>query len=327
MVPNILRSVLLSLESSDDIESLIPSLQECLESSALSQRQPELVAQILLILIRLQVESWLTKAKAEPEQEQIPHSLLSELIGNLERSLDLTLDEVSRHWLAKISWNVSIQTSQHRERFRLLTCMARLVSPDSHETLFNCRILQIASLIALGSSSAQGLTQEDEDRASLTVRDCDRLLALPHLNLRDVGDRKRILLIYKVKLILLTDPDIPILMRLVESAMADPDLDANTFLIVFAAVQSVKGPESPKLKLLCLKYAIVKFMQTGTGAPQQVIAIFALLLSQCLEIRAASDAEEVAHELLKYLPNVPPELIPQNKVAKMLVELWNTGNS
>ena len=177
----------------------------------------------------------------QPEQQR-RRSFLSSIADNLSAAADTdTLDSESRLWLAQVGWNVAIQTHHlHPERCRLLEAMIRLLPSTSLLTIFNSRILEIASFIALGSTSAQGLSEDQTRKARFALEECDRFLKSPLL--RDgLGDRKRLLLVYRVKLILLTDPDFPAMMTLIEAASGDPDLDAMAFLTVFVAIKDLEG--------------------------------------------------------------------------------------
>ena len=161
----------------------------------------------------------------------------------------------------------------------------------------------------------------------------------------DINRRRRILLIYRVKLAMIEN-NIAALSDIIDRCTADPNIDALTMTLIFACLNSEgeQGGEAPssssalrQLRTMGLKGALVKHlrcMQVGrdkrestVDAPRAriVVRLFHSLIRDTITYGGSEGAaiERLCDDLLSFLRTVETPDWPQKECARLLVELWN----
>ena len=216
------------------------------------------------LLIRTKLQQWLS---AEDEDG---NSALA-----MARVVDMTIDagcsEELRVWMAKTTWNMAAQSKHHLARYTLLAVAASCLQGDQALQRLNCRVVQLASLLAAATHRGSGVGRNMLEDASIASDDCFGILT--ELEAEDNQDdgiirRKRILLIYRVKLAMI-DKNMGVLSDLIDRCTADPNVDALTMTLIIACINSEEyhGAEnaSPSelrsLRTMGLKGALAKHLQ------------------------------------------------------------------
>ena len=291
------------------------------------------------LLIRTKLQQWLS---AEDEDG---NSALA-----MARVVDMTIDagcsEELRVWMAKTTWNMAAQSKHHLARYTLLAVAASCLQGDQALQRLNCRVVQLASLLAAVAHRGSGVGRNMLEDASIASDDCFGILT--ELEAEDNQDdgiirRKRILLIYRVKLAMI-GKNMGVLSDLIDRCTADPNVDALTMTLIIACINSEEYHEaenaSPSelrsLRTMGLKGALAKHLQClrvgreKTGAitaprAKTVVGLFHSLI-QHLIFGVGSEGvavERLCDDLVSFLKMVATPDWPQKECARLLVELWN----
>jgi len=293
------------------------------------------------LLIRTKLQQWLS---AEDEDG---NSALA-----MARVVDMTIDagcsEELRVWMAKTTWNMAVQSKHHLARYTLLAVAASCLQGDQALQRLNCRVVQLASLLAAVAHRGSGVGRNMLEDASIASDDCFGILT--ELEAEDNQDdgiirRKRILLIYRVKLAMI-GKNMGVLSDLIDRCTADPNVDALTMTLIIACINSEEYHEaenaSPSelrsLRTMGLKGALAKHLQClrvgreKTGAitaprAKTVVGLFHSLIQHLIsEVGSEGVAvERLCDDLVSFLKMVATPDWPQKECARLLVELWNRG--
>lgn len=219
------------------------------------------------LFIRTKLQQWLS---AEDEDGS---SALA-MARAVDTAIDAACTEELRVWMAKTTWNMAVQSKHHLARYTLLAVAAKCLQADQALQRLNCRVVQLASLLAAATHRGRRVGLNMLKDASVASDDCFGILTDLELEAedKDIIRRKRIVLIYRVKLAMI-EKNAAALNEIIDRCTADPNVDALTMTLVFACINSEEeqGEEAPSptassselhsLRAMSLKGALVKHLQ------------------------------------------------------------------
>lgn len=289
------------------------------------------------LFIRTKLQQWLSA-----EDEDGSSALAT--ARAVDMAIDAECSEELRVWMAKTTWNMAVQSRHHLARYTLLAVAAKCLQADQALHRLNCRVVQLASLLGAVTHRGRGVGQNMLKDASIASDDCFGILT--DLEVKDGKDddiirRKRIVLIYRIKLAMI-EMNIAALSDIIDRCTADPNVDALTMTLIFACINSEQdhgeeaSSELRSLKKMSLKGALVKHLQClrvgrdkaeAIGAPRAriVVRLFHTLIRDTITDGGSEGAavERLCDDLLSFLTMVAVPDWPQKECARLLVELWN----
>ena len=291
------------------------------------------------LFIRTKLQQWLSA-----EDEDGGSALAMARVVNM--AVDAECSEELRIWMAKTTWNVAVQSKHHLARYTLLAVASKCLQADQALQRLNCRVVQLASLLAGVSQQGRDVGQNMLMDAWISSDDCSGILA--NLVVEDGKDngiirRKRIVLIYKVKLAMI-EMNSAVLSDIIDRCIADPNVDALSMTLIVACINSedyraegalsASSSEWRKLSAMSLKGAIVKHLeclrvgcQETINAPHAriVVRLFHSLIRDTIIDGGSEGAvvERLCDDLYNFMKMVEVPFRPQKECARLLVELWN----
>ncbi len=286
------KEILQKLKESKAENSALTSSLMCTVVSFLHSAEPGIIFSLVQSLLLLCTEHDVGPRRKALLVETVVSLLLKsspdgedknteEESANLWKVLALvrdTLPELQKHgnseWLSRVLWNKALETQCSQARFRVLSLLRRLLPPDDERLLSNLLLL-LASAVAL----AEG--REDAPPPTFEMKEeLKELMSTAQIELSSIcgdtfsggaggaaaGDagkgevqrrQRRLVAVYRTRLMLLLEERFNALARSVTSVIEDPKLDARTFMLVARLMDQATVSRKSCLsygKLVCRVY-------------------------------------------------------------------------